>query len=240
MDLKKIYDAVINGDVQQVQEGVKAALEADVPAETILNEALIPAMTEVGCLFEAQEYYVPEMLISARAMQSGLKTLKPLLASQDSVSGGSAAPKAVFGTVKGDLHDIGKELVIMMLEGAGFQVTNLGVDVPPEKFVEAVNDGANLIGLSAMLTTTMLNMKTTIEALQEAGVRDKVKVMVGGAPLNQTFADQIGADGFAKDASSAVRKAKELLESVSCLTTKDTTLALRLKPHASAGESTQV
>jgi 5-methyltetrahydrofolate--homocysteine methyltransferase len=211
MDLRKIYDAVITGNVQEVQDGVKEALEANVPAETILNQALIPAMTEVGCLFEAQEYYVPEMLISARAMQAGMKTLKPLLAAQDALSGSSAAPKAVFGTVKGDLHDIGKDLVIMMLEGAGFQVTNLGVDVPPEKFIEAVHDGANLIGLSAMLTTTMLNMKSTIEALQEAGVRDKVKVMVGGAPLNQTFADQIGADGFAKDAGSAVRKAKELI-----------------------------
>jgi 5-methyltetrahydrofolate--homocysteine methyltransferase len=211
MDLKKIYDAVINGSVQEVQEGVKEALDAKVPAETILNEALVPAMTEVGCLFEAEEFYVPEMLISARAMHSGLKPLKPLLTSQDSVSGTMATPKAVFGTVKGDLHDIGKDLVVMMLEGAGFQVTDLGVDVPPEKFVEAVKDGANLIGLSAMLTTTMLNMKSTIEALKEAGVREKVKVMIGGAPLNQAFADQIGADGFAKDASAAVRKAKELM-----------------------------
>jgi 5-methyltetrahydrofolate--homocysteine methyltransferase len=211
MDLKKIFDSVINGDVQGVQDGVKEALEAKLPAETILNEALIPAMTEVGCLFEAQEYYVPEMLISARAMQSGLKMLKPLLTSQDSASGTGTTPKAVFGTVKGDLHDIGKDLVVMMLEGAGFQVTNLGVDVPPEKFVEAVNDGANLVGLSAMLTTTMLNMQNTIAALKEAGVREKVKVMVGGAPLNQSFADQIGADGFAKDAGSAVRKAKELI-----------------------------
>jgi 5-methyltetrahydrofolate--homocysteine methyltransferase len=212
MDLKKIYDAVINGSVQEVQEGVQEALDAQVPAETILNEALVPAMTEVGCLFEAQEFYVPEMLISARAMQSGLKPLKPLLTSEDPVSGAGRTPKAVFGTVKGDLHDIGKDLVVMMLEGAGFQVTDLGVDVPPEKFVEAVkNDGANLIGLSAMLTTTMLNMKGTIEALKDAGVRDQVKVMVGGAPLNQAFADQIGADGFAKDAGSAVRKAKELM-----------------------------
>src|SRR5574341_11645 len=211
MDLKKIYDAVINGDVPAVQEGVKTALEAHVPAETILNEALVPAMTEVGCLFEAQEYYVPEMLVSARAMQSGLKPLKPLLASQDSVADTGRTPKAVFGTVKGDLHDIGKDLVIMMLEGAGFQVTDLGVDVPPEKFVEAVNDGAQLIGLSAMLTTTMLNMKVAIDALTAAGVRNKVMVIVGGAPLTQAYADHIGADGFAKDASSAVRKAKELI-----------------------------
>jgi len=210
MDLKVIYEAVLNGNIQEAQDGVKEALAQKVSAETILNEALIPAMNEVGCLFEAQEYYVPEMLVSARAMQSGLNQLKPMLTDQETTSGTGTAPKAVFGTVKGDLHDIGKDLVVMMLEGAGFQVTNLGVDVPPEKFVEAVNDGANLIGLSAMLTTTMLNMKTTIEALNEAGVRDKVKVIVGGAPLTQEFANQIGADGFAKDAGSAVRIAKEL------------------------------
>ena len=211
MDPRKIFDAVVNGDIQETQNGVNEALAANVPAEQILNEALIPAMTEVGCLFEAQEFYVPEMLVSAKAMQTGLKTLKPLLASQADPSSGRTNPKAVFGTVKGDLHDIGKDLVVIMLEGAGFQVTDLGVDVPPEKFVEAVNDGAQLIGLSAMLTTTMLNMKATITALEDAGVRDKVKVIVGGAPLTQSYADHIGADGFSKDASSAVRKAKELL-----------------------------
>lgn len=211
MDPKKIFDAVVNGDIQETQAGVNEALAANVPAEQILNEALIPAMTEVGCLFEAQEFYVPEMLVSAKAMQSGLKTLKPLLASQADPASGKTNPKAVLGTVKGDLHDIGKDLVVMMLEGAGFQVTDLGVDVPPEKFVEAVNDGAQLIGLSAMLTTTMLNMKVTIDALTDAGVRDKVKVIVGGAPLTQSYADHIGADGFAKDASSAVRTAKELI-----------------------------
>ncbi|HLA07601.1 MAG TPA: corrinoid protein [Anaerolineales bacterium] len=217
MDTKKIFDAVINGNIQETQDGVNEALAANVPADQILNEALIPAMTEVGCLFEAQEFYVPEMLVSAKAMQSGLKTLKPLLASQAGPSSGQTSPKAVFGTVKGDLHDIGKDLVIMMLEGAGFQVTDLGVDVPPEKFVQAVHDGAQLIGLSAMLTTTMLNMKTTIDALKEAGARDKVKVIVGGAPLTQSYADHIGADGFAKDASSAVRKAKELITALEAI-----------------------
>ena len=211
MDTRKIFDAVVNGDVQETQDGVNEALASNVPAEQILNDALIPAMTEVGSLFEAQEFYVPEMLVSAKAMQTGLKTLKPLLASQADPLSGKTSPKAAFGTVKGDLHDIGKDLVIMMLEGAGFQVINLGVDVPPEKFVQAVEDGAQVIGLSAMLTTTMLNMKATIDALKDAGVRDKVKVIVGGAPLTQTYADHIGADGFAKDASSAVRTAKELL-----------------------------
>jgi 5-methyltetrahydrofolate--homocysteine methyltransferase len=211
MDLTKIYDAVVNGNLQEVQGAVKEALQANVPADVILNEALIPAMTQVGCLFEAQEFYVPEMLVSAKAMQSGLSTLKPMLAAKQSQPGAQASPKAAFGTVKGDLHDIGKDLVIIMLEGAGFQVTDLGVDVPPEKFIQAVNDGVQIIGMSAMLTTTMPSMKATIDALKAAGVREKVKVIVGGAPLTQSYADQIGADGFSKDASAAVRKAKELL-----------------------------
>lgn len=212
MELKTIFDAVVNGDVQGTQTLIQEALADGIPAETILHEALIPAMTQVGCLFEAQEYYVPEMLVSAKAMQTGMKSLKPLLASEESRLSGQTNPTAAFGTVKGDLHDIGKDLVVTMLEGAGFHVIDLGVDVPPERFVEAINDGAQLIGLSAMLTTTMLNMKSTIEAFREAGVRDRVKVLVGGAPLNQSYADHIGADGFARDASSAVRKARELLQ----------------------------
>ena len=212
MELKTIYDAVVNGDVQETQNLVQNALAEGVSAETILHEALIPAMTQVGCLFEAQEYYVPEMLVSAKAMQTGMQSLKPLLLNDGTRSDGKSSPKAAFGTVKGDLHDIGKDLVITMLEGAGFQVTDLGVDVSPEKIIEAINNGAQLIGLSAMLTTTMLNMKGTLVALQEAGVRERVKVLVGGAPLNQSYADHIGADGYARDASSAVRKAKELLQ----------------------------
>jgi 5-methyltetrahydrofolate--homocysteine methyltransferase len=207
MELKSLYDAVINGEIETVQESLNAALAAGVPANKILDEALIPAMSEVGRLFEAQEFYVPEMLISARAMQAGLTILKPILA----LSGEQSGNKVVMGTVKGDLHDIGKNLVIMMLEGTGFKVVDLGVDVPPEKFVQAVRDGAQLVGISAMLTTTMLNMKDAIEALKAAGVREQVKVMVGGAPLTQSFADQIGADSFSPDASSAARKAKELL-----------------------------
>jgi 5-methyltetrahydrofolate--homocysteine methyltransferase len=207
MELKSLYDSVVNGEVQDTADGVRAALEAGLPAEKILGEALIPAMSEVGCLFEAQEFYVPEMLISAKAMQAGLAILKPHLAKDNGLAGG----RIVVGTVKGDLHDIGKNLVIMMLEGAGYQVTDLGVDVPPEKFINEIRGGAQLVGMSAMLTTTMLNMKVTIDAFKEAGVRDQVKVMVGGAPLTQTFATSIGADGFAQDASSAVRKATELL-----------------------------
>ncbi len=207
MDLKTLYDSVVNGEIEEVADGVNAALAAGEAPDRILNEALIPAMSEVGRLFEEQEYYVPEMLISAKAMQGGLAILKPLLAAAGSVSG----PKVAFGTVKGDLHDIGKNLVIMMLEGAGFQVTDLGVDVSPDKFIAAVKDGAQMIGMSAMLTTTMPNMKVTIDALAAAGVRDSVKIMIGGAPLTQAYADQIGADGYSQDASSAVRKAKDLL-----------------------------
>ena len=207
MDLKTLYDAVVNGEIDEVAEGVKAALAAGEAPDRILNEALIPAMAEVGRLFEQQEYYVPEMLISAEAMRGGLGLLKPLLAAAGAITG----PRVVFGTVKGDLHDIGKNLVIMMLEGAGFQVTDLGVDVQPDKFIAAVKGGAQLIGMSAMLTTTMPNMKVTIDALREAGVRDQVKVMVGGAPLTQLYADQIGADGYSPDASAAVRKARELV-----------------------------
>jgi len=207
MDLKSLYDSVVNGEIEEVQTGVNAALAANIPADKILNEALIPAMSEVGRLFEEQEYYVPEMLISAKAMQGGLAILKPLLAAAGAVAG----PKVALGTVKGDLHDIGKNLVIMMLEGAGFQLTDLGVDVQPDKFIAAVKGGAQLIGMSAMLTTTMPNMKVTIDALKNAGVRDQVKIMIGGAPLTQAYADQIGADGYSQDASAAVRKAKDLL-----------------------------
>ena len=207
MELKSVYDSVVNGEVQETAEGVRAALEAGLSADQVLGEALVPAMTEVGRLFEAQEYYVPEMLISAKAMQAGLALLKPHLAKSNEQAGG----RIVMGTVKGDLHDIGKNLVVMMLEGAGYQVLDLGVDVSPEKFIKEIQAGAQLVGMSAMLTTTMLNMKITIDALKEAGVRDQVKIMVGGAPLTQSFAESIGADGFAQDASAAVRKATELL-----------------------------
>ncbi len=207
MELKELYDAVVNGEIDAIAAGVQAALAQAIPAEQILNEALIPAMTEVGRLFEAQEYYVPEMLLSAMTMQGGLDILRPLLAS----SGQKPTGKVVIGTVQGDLHDIGKNLVIIMLEGAGYQVVDLGVDVPPDKFIQAAKGAVQLIGMSAMLTTTMPNMQVTIDALVAAGVRDNVKIMVGGAPLTQAYAQQIGADGYAADASAAVRKAKELL-----------------------------
>jgi 5-methyltetrahydrofolate--homocysteine methyltransferase len=207
MDLKPIYENVIEGQAAEVESGVKAALAAGVDAGAILNEALIAAMDEVGQRFEDGDFFVPEMLISARAMQAGLALLKPHLASTDI----KAAGKVAIGTVKGDLHDIGKNLVAMMLEGAGFEIIDLGVDVAPESFVDAVQEGANLIGMSALLTTTMTNMGGTIEALKAAGLRDKVKVMVGGAPVTEEFAKSIGADAFAPDASSATRIARQLV-----------------------------
>jgi len=169
---------------------------------------MIAAMKEVGKRFEEGEYFVPEMLISARAMQSGLTLLKPSLAN----TGVKAAGKVVIGTVKGDLHDIGKNLVALMLEGAGFEVKDLGVDIAPEKFVQAIEtENANIVALSALLTTTMSNMKATVDAIQQAGMRERVKIMIGGAPVTQDYANQIGADGFAADASRAVSMAHSLL-----------------------------
>ena len=206
MDWKRqIYDKVIAGDADGVSTLTSQALEAGEVPEELLNNALIAAMAEVGDRFEKREFFVPEMLIAARAMKAGVAVLKPLLG-QEAVG---AAGKVVIGTVAGDLHDIGKNLVIMMLEGAGFQVIDLGVDVSPDAFVQAVRDHSpHLVGMSALLTTTMMSMKSTIEAIEEAGLRDSVKVMIGGAPLTQRFADEIGADVYGQDANVAVRKAK--------------------------------
>ena len=206
--IKAIYQGVLDGQSQVIQQNVQAALDANIPASVILNEGIIAAMAKVGQFFEEGEYFVPEMLIAARAMQAGLSLLKPHLKESNVQSAG----KVVIGTVKGDLHDIGKNLVAMMLEGAGFEIVDLGTDVPPERFVAAVRDnGAQIVGLSALLTTTMPSMKATLEALREAGLRDRVKVIIGGAPITQDYADQIGADGFSPDASRAVAKAKSLV-----------------------------
>ncbi len=205
--LKAIYDGVVEGDNASVQQHVQEALGAGMNASVILNEGLIPAMAEVGRLFEEGEYFVPEMLISARAMKGAMAALKPYLVQGDVKYAG----KVVIGTVKGDLHDIGKNLVSLMLEGAGFQVTDLGSDVSPEKYIASVKENdANIVAMSALLTTTMVNMKATITALEEAGLRDQVKVMIGGAPVTDSFAKQIGADGYAPDASRAVAVAKQL------------------------------
>ncbi len=207
MVIQSLFDAVVNGEDKSVVAGVQAALASGVPADQILNGTLVPAMNEVGRLFEIKDYYIPEMMLAASAMQAGVAVLKPQLAGM----GGGSAGKLAFGTVKGDLHDIGKNLVVMMLEGAGYEVLDLGVDVKPERFVQAAQSGCQLIGLSAMLTTTMGNMAVTIDALKAAGVRGQVKVLVGGAPLTQDYAEHIGADGYAGDASAAVRTTRQLL-----------------------------
>jgi 5-methyltetrahydrofolate--homocysteine methyltransferase len=207
--VKAIFQGIVEGDNAGVQANVNAALAAGVPANAILNEGLIAGMAEVGRLFEEGEYFVPEMLISARAMKSAMAILKPLLAAGEV----GFAGKVILGTVKGDLHDIGKNLVGLMLEGAGFQVIDLGSDVSPEKYVEAAKTHSpDLVAMSALLTTTMVNMKSTITALQEAGLRGKLKIMIGGAPVTDAFAAQIGADGYAPDASRAVATAKALLQ----------------------------
>jgi 5-methyltetrahydrofolate--homocysteine methyltransferase len=206
--ISEIYEAILEGQQKKAVEKVNQALAENVDPSIILNEGMVKAMAEVGRLFEEGEYFVPEMLIAARAMQNGLAILKPHLVQADIKSSG----KVVAGTVKGDLHDIGKNLVAMMLEGAAFEIVDLGSDVSPEKFVEAVRtSGADIVAMSALLTTTMPNMKTTIEALEAAGLRDKVKVIVGGAPLTPEYAKQIGADGYAADASRAVALAKTMI-----------------------------
>jgi 5-methyltetrahydrofolate--homocysteine methyltransferase len=207
MGLKQIYDSVLEGQVVGVEEGVKEALSAGIDADTILKEGLIAAMDEVGKRFEDGDFFVPEMLVCARAMQAGLKYLKPHLVRSDV----KAAGRVAIGTVKGDLHDIGKNLVAMMLEGAGFEIVDLGVDVSPDAFVRAAQEGAEIIGMSALLTTTMNSMAATIDALKAAGLRDKIKVLIGGAPVPDDFANRIGADAFAPDASSAARMARELI-----------------------------
>ena len=203
-----IYNTILDGDVAGAKEGVQTALMGDLQPEDILADGMIAAMNEVGRRFEAGDYYVPEMLVAASAMQAALFLLKPRLVESNIKSTG----KVAIGTVKGDLHDIGKNLVALMLEGAGFEVKDLGVDVSPEKFVEAISAGdVNIVALSALLTTTMPNMKSTIEAIQQASLRDKVKIIIGGAPVTQGYADEIGADAFAADASSAVGAVRQLL-----------------------------
>lgn len=206
-NLKSVYQAVINGDMTAAQGGVQEAVDSGVSVAEILNSALIPAMGEVGRLFEEGEYFVPEMLIAARAMKASLEIIKPLLVDS------SVEPigKFAVGTVSGDLHDIGKNLVAIMMEGAGFEIVDLGTDVNPNDFVSAAKDGANVIGLSALLTTTMPNMAGIINAIEEQGLRDQVKIIVGGASITEEYAAQIGADGYAPDASQAVTLAKKLI-----------------------------
>ncbi len=208
--IQKVYDAVLVGDLANIETEVDSALRSGLSAENILNQGLITAMDEVGRRYEVGEYFVPEMLISARAMKGGLKFLKPYLIE----SGVEPVAKVAIGTVKGDLHDIGKNLVAMMLEGAGFEIDDLGVDVSIEQFVDAAERGADILGLSGLLTTTMPQMPLVIEALRDSGCRDKVKVIIGGAPVTQVYADQIGADGFAADASSVAPMVRMLIPAV--------------------------
>ncbi len=205
--IKDIYKDVLDGKHNDMAARVQAALDAGLAPKSILEEGMIAAMAEVGRLFEAGEFYVPEMLISARAMQAGLAVLKPHLKETNV----QAAGKVAIGTVKGDLHDIGKNLVSMVLEGAGFEILDLGTDVSPEKFVAAA-DSVDVIALSGLLTTTIPGMRTVIQALEAAGKRRKVKVIVGGAPVTESFAAQVGADGYAPNASRAVSVTKSLLE----------------------------
>jgi 5-methyltetrahydrofolate--homocysteine methyltransferase len=206
--LQKISEELQKGNYQEVPKLVQQALDAKIPPAKILSDGLVAGMDIVGDKFRRDELFMPEVLISAKAMQAGMDILRPKLIE----AGVKLAGKIVVGTVKGDLHDIGKNLVGMLMEGAGFQVIDLGIDVSSEKFVEAVKSHkSNILGLSALLTTTMPKMKEVIESLVEAGVRESVKVMVGGAPVTEKFAKDIGADGYAPDAASAVEKARELV-----------------------------
>jgi len=208
-DLRRISEALVAMNEKKVTELVWEALDKGVLAKEILNEGLIPGMDIVGEKMESGDMFIPEVLMSAKAMSAAVEILKPLLGDE----GLTAAGKVVIGTVKGDLHDIGKNLVVMMLESAGFEVLNLGVDIGPEDFVKAIKEKEpDLLALSALLTTTMSVMKQTIDAVTESGLRERVKVMIGGAPVTQKFADEIGADGYAPDAGSANKLAKVLLQ----------------------------
>ena len=204
----ELYDAILRGDAKKAEEVANATLADGIDPSELLSKYMIPAMDEVGRRFECNEYFVPELLIAARAMKQALIILTPKLAE----SGVEAAGRVVIGTVKGDLHDIGKNLVASMLEGGGFEVVDLGVDVPVEKFVEAVKEKEGcVLALSALLTTTMTMMKTVIEAIEQAGLRESTKIVIGGAPITQQFADEIGADGYGDNASSAVSIARKLV-----------------------------
>jgi 5-methyltetrahydrofolate--homocysteine methyltransferase len=207
-DLTKLYDAVVNGDAPAARAITEAALKEDTDPLLLVNQYMSPAMAEVGQRFERCDYFVPELLLSARAMKTALELIRPLLVAR----GAEPVGRVVIGTVKGDLHDIGKNLVAAMLEGGGFDVVDLGVNVSPEKFIEAARaKRAHLIAMSALLTTTMLSMKSTVEAVRQAGLRGQLKILIGGAPITQRFADEIGADGFGATAVDAVSQARRVL-----------------------------
>ncbi len=209
-DLNVLYESIVNGKLESAVAITKEAIAEGISPQVIINDYMIKGMEEMGQRFQEGRAYVPNLLMSARAMKGSLDLLKPLLKGDTSNSMG----KVIIGTVKGDLHDIGKNLVASMLEGCGFEVINLGVDVSSEKFVEAIIEhDANILCMSALLTTTMVNMKEVIDAVEKAGLKDKVRIMIGGAPVNDKFSQQIGADGFSDNANSAVQLAKELMAS---------------------------
>ena len=206
-DYVELYNAILAGNAKKAEEVTKAALATNADPNELVQKYMIPAMAEVGRRFECNEYFVPELLIAARAMKTSLVLITPFLAA----TGTEPTGRVVIGTVQGDLHDIGKNLVASMLEGGGFQVIDLGVDVPPERFVEAAKEqDGTIVAMSALLTTTMAMMKTVIQALEQAGIREKTKVMIGGAPITQQYADEIGADGYGDNANSAVAVARKL------------------------------
>jgi len=208
INAQPLSDAVLNGDAKAAKAATEQALAAGADPLTLVQDFMMPAMAEVGRRFETNEYFVPELLISARAMKAALELIRPLLVA----SGTEPVGRVALGTVKGDLHDIGKNLVGAMLEGGGYEVLDLGVNVTPEQFVAAVKEkNANIVAMSALLTTTMPAMKTTIDALQQAGVRQQVKVLIGGAPITQKYAEEIGADGYSESAAGAVAAAKKVL-----------------------------
>ena len=205
----ELYDAILKGNAKKAEEVTRTALAANCDPSELVQKYMIPAMDEVGKRFECNDYFVPELLIAARAMKTSLALITPYLVK----SGAEPAGRVVIGTVQGDLHDIGKNLVASMLEGGGFQVVDLGVDVPPQKFVDAAKEKeGTIVALSALLTTTMTMMKTVIDALTTAGIRGQTKVMIGGAPITQQYADEIGADGYSDNASSAVSLARKFVK----------------------------
>ena len=207
-DLKPLHDAILTGDAKAAKTLTEQALAAKVDPVKLVQETMVPAMGEVGRRFECSEYFVPELLLAARAMKGALELVRPLLVA----SGVKPSGRVIVGTVKGDLHDIGKNLVASILEGGGFEVIDLGVNVAPEQFVAAVKEkNAQILAMSALLTTTMPSMKATVDALKQAGVRDRVKVLVGGAPVTQRYATEIGADGYDETAAGAANLAKRVL-----------------------------
>jgi corrinoid protein of di/trimethylamine methyltransferase len=202
VDLTRLYDAVLKGDNKGAAAVTREALAEGVEALELLSKYVVPAMDEVGRLYDCEDYFVPELLLAIRAMKAAVELIKP----------GEPVGRVVIGTVRGDLHDIGKNLIAGMLQGGGFEVIDLGTDVPPDRFVAAVQEkNADIVALSALLTVTMPSMKTTVEALRSAGIRDRVKVLIGGAPVTQEYADQIGADGYGSNAASAVPLARKVL-----------------------------